>query len=343
MKKAIILTLTLGLLYASKIFGQTSIDVAENTFKVAGLADEVFYYGFAEGDQLIFNFEEVNGKELKEVEISEEPSSSKYMDYKTSKISNKTLSILKTGIFKFRFSNSALLGRICKIKIQRIPASDATKNFNSSVYSRTIYDTIYIPTQEKYLIKSDTTAISVVDQVAKVSSQTAMNGNPNKTIVDFTLPNGTISWSYYIGVGAEGKEAFKVATDKFLPEATKFAATIPGYGTMAALALTGVNYFSKVQGADNVKYYFITDWDNVLLFQSKQAFYQYKQGDIVNDASKMTRPLVGKVYLGLLNDNLSIAIDVVIKITSITVQQEWETRIIQKANITSKKELYLKN
>jgi hypothetical protein len=342
MKKTFILSIIFLII---SIIGraQNQIDIYESTMKIVAMGTEEYLCGFAEGDQLVFNFEEVNGKELKELEIVELPSSSKFLDYKTTKVVNKTLSVSKTAIYKFRFSNSAISGRICKVKIQRIPASDATKNFNTSVYTKTVYDTTYIPTQERFLIKSDTSAISVVDQIAKVSSQTAMNGNSNKTVVDFSLPDGTISWSYYIGVGTEGKEAFQAATDKFLPEATKFAATIPGYGTMAALALTGINYFSKVQGADNVKYFFITNGDNVILFNSNQQFYQYKQGDVVNDASKMTKPLDGKVYLGLLNDNISTAIEVIIKISAITVNQVWETRIVQKSNITSRQELYLKN
>jgi len=41
--------------------------------------EEVFYYGFTEDDQLVFHFEEVNGKELKGLEIIELPSSSKFM------------------------------------------------------------------------------------------------------------------------------------------------------------------------------------------------------------------------------------------------------------------------
>lgn len=342
MKKTFILSIIFLII---SIIGraQNQIDIYESTMKIGAMGTVEYLCGFAEGDQLVFNFEEVNGKELKELEIVELPSSSKFMDYKTTKVVNKTLNVLKTAIYKFRFSNSAISGRICKVKIQRIPASDATKIFNTSVYTKTVYDTTYIPTQERFLIKSDTSAISVVDQIAKVSSQTAMNGNSNKTVVDFSLPDGTISWSYYIGVGTEGKEAFQAATDKFLPEATKFAATIPGYGTMAALALTGINYFSKVQGADNVKYFFITNGDNVILFNSNQQFYQYKQGDVVNDASKMTKPLDGKVYLGLLNDNISTAIEVIIKISAITVNQVWETRIVQKSNITSRQELYLKN
>jgi len=39
----------------------------------------------SEGDQLVFNFQEVNGKELKEIEIIEFPSTSKFMDYKKQK------------------------------------------------------------------------------------------------------------------------------------------------------------------------------------------------------------------------------------------------------------------
>ena len=64
---------------------QTPVDVAESTLKVGALSEEVFYYGFAAGDQLIFNFEEVKGKELKELEIVELPGTSKFMDYKTKK------------------------------------------------------------------------------------------------------------------------------------------------------------------------------------------------------------------------------------------------------------------
>jgi hypothetical protein len=55
-------------LFSTKVFGQATVDVAETTLKIDGLGgEEVFYYGFAEGDQLIFNFQEVNGKELKEI------------------------------------------------------------------------------------------------------------------------------------------------------------------------------------------------------------------------------------------------------------------------------------
>ncbi|NMC59837.1 MAG: hypothetical protein GYA51_10720 [Candidatus Methanofastidiosa archaeon] len=343
MKGIVFTVLMVGFLCSFQLCGQTPIDVAENTIKVGGLDEEVFYYGFAEGDQMIFNFKEADGKELKELEIIELPSSSKFMDYKVKKIENKVININRTGIYKFKLSNSAITGRVCKIKIQRIPASDATKNFNTSVYWRTIQDTSYTPTEEKYLVKSDTSAQSVVDQISKISSQTALNGNPNRTIVDFTLPDGTISWGYYIGVGSEGKEAFDAAKENFLNTAASVASKIPGYGSMAALALYGMNVFNKVQGRDNVKYWFITDWDNVQLFESGNEFYQYKQGNVVNDASQMKSPLSGKVYIGLLNDNVMEPIEVMVKVTAIVVNQQWATHTIQLMKVENKKEPYLKD
>ena len=63
-----IFILAIGFLSAPGCYGQTPVDVAESTLKVGILGEEIFYFGFAEGDKLIFNFEEVNGKELKELD-----------------------------------------------------------------------------------------------------------------------------------------------------------------------------------------------------------------------------------------------------------------------------------
>lgn len=321
----------------------TPLEVADSTLKISGLGEEVFYYGFAEGDQIIFSFEEVNGKELKEVEISEWPSNSKFMDYKTKKIENKIITVTKTGIYKFRFSNSAIGGRVCKFRIERIPANEENQNFNTAVYWNTLYDTSYRPVQERYLIKRDTIATMLTDQVAKVSSTNAINGNTNKNVVDVTLPTGTISWSYYIGTGSEGRKAYDDAKSQCLTASAGVAAKFPGWGPMVALGLYGTNYFIKVQGEDNVKYRFITDWDNVLLFKTDQSYLQYKQGDVVNDASQMKSPLAGKIYLGLINDNVMEPIDVLVKINAISVNEQWGVRTVQKMSVSSREEPYLKN
>lgn len=339
MNKMTILILTVGL-FSTNLFGQTIVDVAENTLKVGGLGKEVFYYGFAEGDQLIFNFEEVNGKELKELEIIELPSSSKFMDYKTKKIENKTLNITRTGVYKFRLSNSAIGGRICKVKIQRIPASDATKNFNSSVYWKTVYDTTYTTEQEKYLIRADTTISNLTDQVAKVHSQ--FNANGNKTTFNFNLPTNTVAWSYYIGVDQAGQQAYESAASQLSSKAAPLVAKIPGYGPLAALALGSVSYLSAIQSGEDIDYY-IVDGNNVNLFSAGQQFYYVKKGKVINDYSRMLTPLKGSYHVCLSNDNAITGVTVSVKITAIILTEQWGQRPIQKMHISSQQVAYLKN
>ncbi len=341
MKKLAMSILAL-LLSAPMVFGQSIVEVAETTLKVNALGEEVFYYGFAEGDQLIFSYQELNGKELKELEILEFPSSSKFMDYKTKKIDSKILNISRTGIYQFRLTNSALSGRVCKIKIQRIPGSDLTKNFNSSVYWKGIQDTTFTAREERYLVRSDTTIHEVYSSNPQISSQTALNGNKNHQVVDFELPNNTVAWSFYIGTGNAGSTEYDNARSKFISAASSLS-KIAGYGPLAALALTGVSYFNKIQGDDNVKYWFLNDMRSVNLFSTGQAFFQYKKGDVINEASRMTSPLQGKIYLGLLNDNTVEPIKVIIRVAAVQVVQQWALRTVQDMRVANRQEPYLKN
>jgi hypothetical protein len=340
MHKLTLFILTFGLI-TCRLYGQTTIDVAETTLKISGLgSEEVFYYGFAEGDQLVFNFEEVNGKELKELEIIELPSSSKFMDYKSKKIENKILSINRTGIYKFRFSNSAVSGRICKIKIQRIPASNETKNFNTSVYWKTVYDTTYTSEVEKYLIRADTSILNLTDEVAKVHSQT--NANGAKTTFNFSLPANTVAWSYYIGVDQGGQQAYDAAAKELALKASPLVSKIPGYGPLAALALGSVSYLSALQSGEDIDFYIVDD-NNVNLFLAGQEFYYIKRGKVINDYSRMQAPLRGTYHVCLSNDNAITGVTVAVKITAIIVKEQWGQRPIQKMHITSQQVAYLKN
>ncbi len=322
-----------------KTIAQNPIDINESTLKINGLGEEVYYCGLAEGDQLIFNFEEVKGKELKEVEIIEMPGASKFMDYKTSKIQNKTISINKTGIYKFRFSNSAILGRVCKFKVQRIPANDVTKNFNTSVYWKTVNDTTWTTEQEKYLVKADTTVQDLTNQVAKVHSGGNLNGNKN--VINFTLPDNTASWSYYVGVDQAGNQALQDATAQLSKVAAPIIKRIPGYGPMAALALGAACYIAKIQSGEDIDY-IVTDANNATLFNSGAACSAYKRGKVINDFSKMNAPLKGMCFICLSNDNAVTGVQVTVKVTAVCVNETWGTRPIQKFTVKSHDEPYLK-
>ena len=277
---------------------QEMLEIADNTFKIKGHGENLFYSGFAKGDQLVFSFEEINGDEISQFELSEYPSNSKYMTCKVKKIERKVINIARTAIYCFKFNNNGFFGRVCNLKIQRIPASPSTLYFNSSVYWRTVQDTLFSKTAKQYLIKSDTIVQTIVDKTIKISSSTPLHPHLDKELVEFNLPSGTISWSYYIGVGTEGQKQFSKSKSGFLNSVATAASQIPGYGSMAALALYGINAFQLVQGEDNVKYAFLTDSNNAKQFLIGQPYRSYQQSNVLSEASQMKSPLSGKVYFG---------------------------------------------
>jgi len=62
----------------------------------------------------------------------------------------------------------------------------------------------------------------------------------------------------------------------------------------------------------------------------------------LNDAAQMKRPLDGKIYLGLQNDNLLQPINVTISVTAIVVTEQNSVRNNKLMKITPREEAYLK-
>ena len=328
--------LSVILLLTTNIYSQSPIDLAENTFKLGATGEEFFYYGFAEGDQLVFNFEELKGKQLKEIEISGLESTSLFMDYESTSIKDRTIKIPKTGIYKIRFHNSTLVGRICKFKVQRIPVA-GKEQFNSTVMWKTLYDTTYYTVQEDYLISKDTAIVNVINQIAKVHSYT--NANGCKTYFNFNLPIHTVSWSYYIGVDQAGQKAYEDATIR-LAKLSNPVSKIPGFGPLAALAFGIAPMISVLQSGEDVQYYIVPGDENARLFMAGQAFLYLKKGLVINDFAQMN-PASGNLFVCLYNDNAVYSITPTIKVTAVTVKENWGKRNVQKMTVTSRKEAYL--
>lgn len=312
------------------------IDVTDQTIKFSGLGGErTLYFGFEKGDQIIFNFKEVDGKELKVIEIAEYPSNVKFTEYKTSRVENKTFTVNQRGVWSFHFENSSLSGKICQIKIQRIAENDASRNFNSDVVWKNVNDTNYSEENERYLIKSDT-SVSNTEQTVTVHSTGSLQF-PNRNMAQFTIPENTIAWSYYIGVNEEKSHAFSKATASFTKNAAKVLLDIPGSGPMAALALYGASYFIQLNSGDAVDYYLV-DANTANVFNSTgrvQSAYKY-QMQAQNGFSRMTSPLNGLLYACLVNHNYVTSETVLIKMSFITVKQEWGTHQIKKMSIITK-------
>lgn len=257
-----------------KLIAQEIIDVTDQTIKIGGLKEEEIYFGFAEGDKILFNFKEINNKELKELEIVQYPYNSKFSKYKISKVENKTLSVTKTGVYIFRFKNSAITGRICKIQIQRVPSNESLKIFNTTVtwinkqdttwntYTKDViiaYDTTYQQKTKIELVSTEQKEELIMDKSQRVHSTS--NANGNKTSLFFTLPKNekgnyvtkkVIAWAYWVGVGDEANQAWK-SNMKTVSNLAKGVATL--YTTpLGALAVGAVTDLMIPKVGENVYY-----------------------------------------------------------------------------------------
>lgn len=318
--------------FSSVSYAQDTIDVVEKTIKVGSLAKITEYYGFAEGDKLIFNLEVENRKDIKDVTISEYPNSVKFADHSIGKVPNKVLNVSRKGIYVFEYYNSNISGRTVKIKIQRIPKSESTKDFNTNIKWVTKVDTLYTAKENTYLISSDTSVFNVMDSRVRVSSMT--NSNGNKTITDFTIPANTIKWTYWIGVGNEGEAAFKQDQLRFSKMGSEILGSInPLVGfAYELISLTHANL------GENVRYYFLPTIDDVQKFNNGQPFMQFKSGNVITDFGLMnyTAKNNERYYIGFENDNTIQGIDVNVKIIAIVVNNKYNTVTEKVPNYVNK-------
>lgn len=341
MKKTILLILLSVLFYKQSISQLSPLIVTENTLKVAAFSEEIFYYGFAEGDQLIFDFEEEKGKELKEIEIIELPSSSKFMDYKTKKIENKVIQIQRTGIYKFRFSNTAIGGRICKFKIQRVPATETTKNFNTSVFWRTAYDTVTRTVQERYLVKKEYKPVQILDPskfYINSGSNADFKGGKSRITIPVNIPKNTVEWYYTFSAYRQEEEiARNQKSVNLMGQLTKL---IDRTGVLNI----GFDMLTKPPGGDICDIYLI-DINNRDPFEAKTEYRHYPEGSRENIASgivKVKSSLFLNNYLGIRNPDYQHGIHVIVEAVAITLDEEWGVKEVLNYDISSRQEAYLK-
>lgn len=338
-KKYLFLLILFGALSGFSVYGQTPIDIAESVVKVGIKGEELIYFGFAAGDKIIFSFEETGGKEMKEVEILEYPATSRFMEVKTSKIENKTINVPRKAIYKFRFANSAIIPRTCKYKIQRIPGSAATQDFNTTVYNGTYYDTSYVTETESYIDKTDTIINNFQERTVKVNPLTAPGSS--KVTFNFTLPENTVSWSYYIYADKAGQQVFQDAAKELAVNAASVMEKFPKYNPLAAVAIDAPSYLKRLDTGQHINYWIVEN-DNADLFKSGDQFRFIKKGKAVNDFGKM-EPGDLAFNFCLHNDSKTAQATVTVKITAILINEKLASRTVNRMNVTTRNGMHLRN
>ncbi|RYG06536.1 MAG: hypothetical protein EOO02_00245 [Chitinophagaceae bacterium] len=327
-----------------------ALDVTEQTIRVGGGKKEELMFGFAAGDRIIFNFQEMNNKELKEIEITEYPTLSRFSDYKTKAVKNKEIIVSQQGIYIFRLKNSSLSKRICKVRIQRIPASESSVNFNSAVswltkqdtvwqsYTTDVvigYDTTYIPRVKRVMVRSEVDEQLISDQVQRISS--ASRGENRASIVvslppDMRTPYKTsriVAWAYWVGVGPDAMRAWQQNLRNVR------ARNMDYYTPLGAYANGGLATLDLPRNGQNINY-FITDQENRDLFMQKQPFRYVTDGKGFGDYRKFTSTAQcqGSFYLCFDNANPAGLTDINVKVVALVERAYYEDQAYDEEVIT---------
>lgn len=344
-KKAVI---ALFVLASFPSIAQDTITVMENTFKIKGGHDESYYYGFAQGDKMIVKLEEVNGKEIKEFEIIEGQSTSKFMDINTAKIT-KELSIPRNAVYEFRIKTAFMAPRTCKMKVSRIPKDENTINFNTAWEWKTVYDTTYIPytidsitgydtiyykESITELASTETSEETVLDENAVIGAQMSLSGESQYYHKRFTLPQNNyskyckrevVSWAYWIGVGDEANKAWRQGMKAVKGLAETAAAT---YITPLGAAAIGVAFdWAMPTTGDNVQYSIENSFGNII-----------SQGNCISTAKTVSGYYNPENYtMHLYNDNVTQKINVKIRVVAIIKTSYYHDVLYNRRRIDARK------
>jgi hypothetical protein len=334
------------------------IDVTDQTIRLGGGKKEELMFGFAAGDKIVFNFQEENSKDLKEIEIIEYPTLSRFSDYKTSRVKNKEIIVSQQGVFIFRLRNSSLSKRICKLRIQRVPASAETERFNSSVswinkqdtiwqsYTTDVvigYDTSYIPRTKRVMVRSEIEEQLISDEIQKINPQQKVE---NRTSVVVSLPinnrgpyktTRVVSWAYWLGVGPEASRAWQQNLRTVRTQNMDYYTPLGAYANNTLTSLTLPKTGQQVN-------YFIADQANRDLFMQKQPFSYIDDGRGFGGYRKFTTDdqCQGSYYLCFENLNLLGYTDVTIKVIALVEKSYFEDQAYEEQVITPVTEKQIK-
>lgn len=335
--------LLLLLFFTIQIKAETNpINVADLNFKMSAMSTHQLAYGFAKGDKIIINYSEERGKKLKSIEVSEYKGTNVYSEFNVIDIDKKELIIKKTGIYVFKFESTSLARRICKFKVDRIPASEDLVSFNTTVKVRTLIDTTYSVRQERY-VKSESYQVKEIAKnqhfYVNSGSNAFFKGGKSRVALPFNLPANTIKWYYTVSSFRDSNIVESTSNQiNLVSDLTKL---IDNSGSLGF----AINQLANPPGANYCDVYLL-DHSNLSVFLSKDNFNYYPVGtreNIIAANVEVNNSWSEQMYLAIKNPDSTHGINVLISIAAIVLEQEFDVKEIKTPILTHTEEMYLEN
>jgi len=253
-----------------------------------------------EGDNILLTCAVMNKKGSANISIKLYPDGTEiFRNEGFNTIDQQKILIPSKGIYIINVTTGALFGKDIKLAVARIPSAKSDLHFKTTV--------------RKY---NDTIFKEILNTSAVVHSTT--NAGGNKSTFKINLPAGTSYWTYWIGVGQEGKNSLA----KF---ATQFAG-IAKFASMDPLVLFGLKLIPALpvlNGTATVSYRFM-DTQNASLFLNSQRanYYNFKFADNVASDFSIINEAPQDLTLSVWNNSTFMGQDVTIKVVAFAVRKK---------------------
>ena len=336
------ITIIFLLLFNYSFSQELPINITNSNFRILAMNQQVMTYGFVKGDKVIINYSEERGKKLKIFTLSALKGNTLHSEFNLVTLKNKEIIIKNTGIYVFKFINSSLARRIINFKVDRVPATKETIEFNTEVKQRIVTDTTYTTRIESYVKSESYKVVNVASKqefYVNSGSNALLKGGKSRVTIPINLPKNTVKWYYQVSSFRDKTIIEKVSNQMNL--VSDLSKLFDSSGSIE----TSLKLLSNPPGANYCDIYLI-DANNYSNFLSKKPFSHYPIGTRENIKSanvEITTNFNQLMYLGIKNPDRFYGVNVIIKIAAIVLNKEMATRKIKVPHITTRKELYLDN
>lgn len=313
---------------------ESPILLTEAEFVVKNRSSETFYFGLAKGDVLQFTTD--ISSSIYGITVGEYKAERVFEVRYADSIGNHRINIDHDGIYYIRFSQSGFLAgkRYCSLKAFRIPQSATTRSFNSTVYWRTLSDTIRYTEDERNLIRIDTVVSDIASEI--ITLKKPGKKNLNNGYLKFNLPDSCSNWSYFIATGKTTDAIFK-------QKEHKLADTDPlvrRYGLMGAIAIANSASFpSESDCAPVMSVFFYPVYGKNEIFRDSVNQF-YGEFNSCLEFGKVKRGSHVPNTIALRNESKK-AVNVLVKITAVYFHEIWGIRQVEKIRVETRQEPYL--
>ncbi len=312
------------------------IIVADLNFYAPVLEDEIYYYAFAPGDEIVVNIEITEKRGNLNLEISEYPNIVKYTANNFREKNDIKIKVNKKSIYCFSVSATALIMKDCKMTIKRIPKSQETHDFNTNVRLKEQIDTLYSYQNIQILANRDTTYQELINRKFRVYSQTNLD-NVNKAFVDIKIPEDTQYWIYWLGVDQESVQEMKQLAES-ISELSSFAPN-----PIAAFGLGLITELPMINTTATINYQFLDlDNKNAFMYSNNYSYFTFKEGNnVTSDYAKIemkNTPNNGNLYMSFWNESDFSGRDITVQVGVFKFKDTYTT---ETARIPSEIEMTL--